>query len=150
MNWNELLYICTSKIHSHGVLLSTNATTITLYDINILWFCLNCWLECKLWCGYLKLYDNSFDYWIKINSCRIWFYETCLDMVFSMVTITCNNSFYEQSYLLYNLILSWTMFVGNIPSCEQETSASAVRDVEWATNNCTLSFSSAGILYLIW
>lgn len=33
----------------------------------------------------------------------------------------------------------------NIPSCEQETSANIMRDVEWASQNCTLSFSTAGI-----
>ncbi|XP_076099427.1 echinoderm microtubule-associated protein-like 2 isoform X4 [Mytilus galloprovincialis] len=33
----------------------------------------------------------------------------------------------------------------NVPSCEQETSSSSLRDVEWASQNCTLSFATAGI-----
>ncbi|OWF36267.1 echinoderm microtubule-associated protein-like 2 isoform X2 [Mizuhopecten yessoensis] len=32
-----------------------------------------------------------------------------------------------------------------IPSCKQVTSASSLRDVAWATQNCTLSFNTAGI-----
>ncbi|XP_069116291.1 echinoderm microtubule-associated protein-like 2 isoform X5 [Argopecten irradians] len=32
-----------------------------------------------------------------------------------------------------------------VPSCKQVTSASSLRDVEWATQNCTLSFNTAGI-----
>lgn len=32
-----------------------------------------------------------------------------------------------------------------VPACKQETSISAVRDLEWATGNCTLTFNAAGV-----
>ncbi|KAK3093743.1 hypothetical protein FSP39_019600 [Pinctada imbricata] len=32
-----------------------------------------------------------------------------------------------------------------VPSCKQETSAASLRDMEWATGNCTLCFNAAGI-----
>lgn len=37
-------------------------------------------------------------------------------------------------------VLFWT-----VPACEQETSTSSLRDVEWGTQNCTLSFNTCGI-----
>ncbi|XP_061168801.1 echinoderm microtubule-associated protein-like 1 [Saccostrea echinata] len=37
-------------------------------------------------------------------------------------------------------ILYWMM-----PSCEQEINISAIRDVEWATGFCTLTFNAAGV-----
>ena len=33
---------------------------------------------------------------------------------------------------------------GSLPKCKQNTSSSELRDTEWATQNCTLSFNSAG------
>ncbi|KAJ8309286.1 hypothetical protein KUTeg_014160 [Tegillarca granosa] len=45
--------------------------------------------------------------------------------------------------------LDWStdskFIVRNVPSCDQETSASDLRDTEWATMSCTLNFNNAGI-----
>lgn len=37
--------------------------------------------------------------------------------------------------------------LGKVPACKQETSISAVRDLEWATGNCTLTFNAAGMSF---
>lgn len=46
--------------------------------------------------------------------------------------------------LIFKFVLG-TIISGKIPACKQETSISAVRDLEWATGNCTLTFNAAGM-----
>lgn len=48
-----------------------------------------------------------------------------------------------------NMLITTLVFFlsGKVPACKQETSISAVRDLEWATGNCTLTFNAAGMSF---
>ncbi|XP_052697274.1 echinoderm microtubule-associated protein-like 2 isoform X5 [Crassostrea angulata] len=59
-------------------------------------------------------------------------FVTHLDWSTDGVYLCSNSGDYE--------VLYW-----KVPACKQETSISAVRDLEWATGNCTLTFNAAGV-----
>ncbi|XP_056020756.1 echinoderm microtubule-associated protein-like 2 isoform X5 [Ostrea edulis] len=59
-------------------------------------------------------------------------FVTHLDWSSDSVHLCSNSGDYE--------VLYW-----KVPACKQETSISAVRDTEWASGNCTLTFNAAGV-----
>ncbi|XP_062595219.1 echinoderm microtubule-associated protein-like 2 isoform X4 [Saccostrea cucullata] len=59
-------------------------------------------------------------------------FVTHIDWSSDSVYLCSNSGDYE--------VLYW-----KIPACKQETSISAVRDLEWASGNCTLTFNAAGV-----
>jgi hypothetical protein len=73
------------------------------------------------------------------------------------IRFLCTNSvLFLQLIYWIDLVDSWKFagtFAGSASNWRQVTSSSQLRDVEWATQNCTLTFASCGwclIMYSLW
>ena len=53
-----------------------------------------------------------------------------------------NKTSFAQKYTNFNIFL---YFTGNATVCRQVTNPGSLRDVEWATQSCLLSFNTIGI-----
>lgn len=80
----------------------------------------------------VHLCSNSGDY--EVLYCK------CLIIVMSVYHYLFAAHWLESRWQSVLIFLS-----GKVPACKQETSISAVRDTEWASGNCTLTFNAAGI-----